>query len=70
MGVLKQIVACLATCAFKSKCKMNMCSCCVSDCMVEEKPCHDESISSSSVQSNKIKQTNKQLINRIRTTMI
>lgn len=75
MSIGKQIVACLSSCKFKSKCNMRMCSCCVSDCMFEEKPYYDESsesTSSSSVQSNKKikKQDNEQLVNRIRTTMI
>lgn len=74
MGILKQMVACLATCGFKSKCNMRMCSCCVSDCMVEEKPYNTESSESnsvSSVQSKKLKrESNRQLVNRLRTAMV
>ena len=74
MGILKQMVACLATCGFKSKCNMRMCSCCISDCMVEEKPYHIESSESSSVsstQSKKMKKkANEELVNRMRTSMI
>ena len=76
MGIFKQIFACLATCGFKSKCNMRMCSCCVSDCMVEEKPYYGESSESSSVsstQSNKKKmkkQATEQLVNRLRTSII
>jgi hypothetical protein len=74
MGILKQMVACLATCGFKSKCNMRMCSCCVSDCMLEEKPYNGESSESnsvSSVQSKKLKrESNKQLVNRLRTAIV
>lgn len=74
MGILKQMVACLATCGFKSKCNMRMCSCCISDCMIEEKPYNGESSESnslSSVQSKKLKrESNKQLVNRLRTAMV
>lgn len=72
MGILKQIVACLATCGIKSKCNMRMCSCCISDCMVEEKPHYIESDESdeSSKQLKKLKRANKQLVNRIRTTVV
>ena len=71
MSILKQIVTCLATCGIKSKCNIRMCSCCVSDCMVEEKPYYAESSSVSSTQSKKTKiEANKQLVNRIRTTII
>ncbi len=66
MGILKQIVACLSTCGIKSKCNMRMCSCCISDCMVEEKPHYIES----SKQLKKLKRANKQLVNRIRTTVV
>lgn len=68
MGVLKQIVACLATCGFKSKCNMRMCSCCMSDCMVSERPYNSESSSVSSTQSKK--ESNKKLVNRLRITLV
>lgn len=71
MGILKQMVACLATCGFKSKCNMRMCSCFVSDCMISEHPYNNESNSVSSVQSKKLKrESNKQLVNRLRTAIV
>ena len=74
MGILKEIVICLATCGFKSKCNLRMCSCCASDCMVEEKPYlnqSSESCSVSSTQSKKMKKkANEQLVNRIRTVVV
>ena len=74
MGILKPMIACLSTCGFKSKCNLRMCSCCASDCMVEEKPYLNESSESSSVSSAQSKKTkkkaNEQLVNRMRTSMI
>lgn len=81
MGAIKEIVRCLATCGIKSRCNLKMCTCCVSDCMVEEKPHYPNELrkdnsSTASIKSNKKEakkreiEVYKEMVERRRTTMI